>query len=122
MVGDLNGSRFRYFNDNTNNIEFSKMAITALRQYEDIYDYYLNVLNRKSYDNKGSKIILNLEVRESTFGKEQLQNAAWSGITNQIYIGYWNGTSFSISKDVLGHEFTHGVVNHTTNFFKGAKA
>ena len=38
-----------------------------------------------------------------------------------MYIGNWNGKSFSASLDVLGHEFTHGVVSFTADFAGAAK-
>lgn len=92
-----------------------------MANYETIYDYYKNVLGRNSYDNKGSKIIINLGVTASTFSKEDLNNAMWSSLTDQMYIGNWNGKSLSASLDVLAHEFTHGVVEFTANFASTAK-
>ena len=103
------------------NETFIQSAITAMANYETIYDYYKNVLGRNSYDNKGSKIIINLGVSGSTFSKEDLNNAMWSSLTNQMYIGDWNGKSLSASLDVLAHEFTHGVVEYTANFASAAK-
>ncbi len=103
------------------NETFIQSAITTMANYETIYDYYKNVLGRNSYDNKGSKIIINLGVTASTFSKEDLNNAMWSSLTNQMYIGDWNGKSLSASLDVLAHEFTHGVVAFTANFASTAK-
>ena len=68
-----------------------------------------------------SKIIINLGVTSQTFSKEDLNNAMWCTLTNQMYIGDWNGKSFSASLDVLGHEFTHGVVSYTAGFAGAAK-
>lgn len=103
------------------NEAFIQNAITTMANYETIYDYYKNVLGRNSYDNKGSKIIINLGVTASTFSKEDLNNAMWCSLTNQMYIGDSNGKSFSASLDVLAHEFTHGVVGFTANFAEAAK-
>lgn len=101
--------------------EFIQSAVTAMANYEKIYDYYKNVLGRDSYDNKGSKIIINLGVTAKTFTNDDLNNASWCSLTNQMYIGNWNGKSFSASLDVLGHEFTHGVVSFTADFAGAAK-
>lgn len=103
------------------NETFIQSAITTMANYETIYDYYKNVLGRNSYDNKGSKIIINLGVTASTFSKEDLNNAMWCSLTDQMYIGDWNGKSLSASLDVLAHEFTHGVVEFTANFAGTAK-
>lgn len=103
------------------NETFIQSAITTMANYETIYDYYKNVLGRNSYDNKGSKIIINLGVTASTFSKEDLNNAMWCSLTDQMYIGDWNGKSLSASLDVLAHEFTHGVVEFTANFASTAK-
>ena len=103
------------------NETFIQSAITAMANYETIYDYYKNVLGRNSYDNKGSKIIINLGVNASTFSNEDLDNAMWNSLTDQMYIGDYNGKSFSASLDVLAHEFTHGVVAHSASFAGTAK-
>lgn len=98
------------------NEEFIKSAITTMAHYEKIYDYYLKVLGRDSYDNKGSKIIINLGVTKKSFSNQSLNNAFWAPMTNQMYIGDYNGKSFAASLDVLAHEFTHGVVSYTSKF------
>lgn len=95
---------------------FIQDAITAMANYKTIYDYYKNVLGRNSFDNKGSRIIVNLGVTSSTFSDDDLNNAMWCFLTNQMYIGNYNGKSFSASLDVLAHEFTHGVIQYTANF------
>lgn len=100
---------------------FVQNAITTMANYEKIYDYYKNVLGRDSYDNKGSKIIVNLGVTESTGSSKDLNNAFWSRLTNQMYIGNWKGKSLSASLDILAHEFTHGVISKTANFALQAK-
>lgn len=103
------------------NEDFIQNAITTMANYETIYDYYKNVLGRDSYDNKGSQIFINLGVSVRTFSSKDLDNAMWNSLTNQMYIGNWNGKSLSASLDVLAHEFTHGVINHTANFAGSAK-
>ncbi len=97
-------------------IEKLKNAVTTMSYFEDIYDYYKNVLGRDSYDNKGSKIIVNINVSNKSFTSEDLSNAMWVSGLNQMFIGNHEGKSLSLSKDVLGHEFTHGVISTTAKF------
>ena len=98
--------------------EFLQSAITAMAHFETIYDYYKNVLGRNSYDDKGSKIIVNLGVSSKTFTDHNLNNAMWFKSTNQMFIGDYWGKSFAASLDVLAHEFSHGVISYTANFSK----
>lgn len=98
------------------NETFIQSAITTMAHFETIYDYYKNILDRNSYDNKGSKIIVNLGVDAKTFTKKDLNNAMWFDLTKQMYIGNYKGKSYSASLDVLAHEFTHGVVFSVSNF------
>ncbi len=91
-------------------------AVTAMADFEKIYDYYKNVLGRDSYDNKGSKIIVNIGVTDKTFTNKDLNNAFWFKLTHQMFIGSYNGKSLTTSLDVLAHEFTHGVVESIVKF------
>lgn len=101
--------------------ELIENAITAMSHFESIYDYYKNVLKRDSYDNKGSTIRVNLDVKAETFTNKDFNNASWFSVTKQMYIGSYKGKSFAASLDVLGHEFTHGVIQHTANFAASPK-
>ncbi|EOO58638.1 hypothetical protein IKE_06253, partial [Bacillus cereus VD196] len=74
------------------------------------YDYYKNKHNRNSYDNKGAPIksIINVDIMEN--------NAMFNG----KYLVYWAGDgktyrSNAGSLDVVGHEFTHGVTDASSN-------
>lgn len=104
--------------------EIASMGFDALRSFESIYDYYKNVLGRDSYDGKGGKIIVNVGLKDSSFSfkkDNKFQNAAWFPITNQMYIGYLGDTPFTKAKDVLAHEFTHGVISKTAGFAHAPK-
>lgn len=120
MTGSMKDGQLTYANDSEGAIKFIQGAVSAMAFYEDIYDYYKDVLGRKSYDNRGGKIVVNFGVYESTdifYGKNYLQNAMWFTLNNQMYIGVdANGEFYSASKDVLAHEFTHGVIAHTAKF------
>ena len=112
IVGDIIDNRFIYMQDDR---EFIKEAVTTLKNFETVYDYYHDVLGRNSFDNKGSKIIVNLGIKTKLFGTEAENNAYWSYAAQQMLIGSKNGNSYSKSLDVSAHEFTHGVVQFTAN-------
>jgi Zn-dependent metalloprotease len=72
------------------------------------YDFYAEVFNRNSIDDRGMPLIATVH-----FG-EDYNNAFWNG--NQMVFGDGDNvifTSFTKSLDVIGHELTHGVVDHT---------
>lgn len=85
------------------------LADTAMKTYEDIYDFYKNNYNHKSYDNKGSdlNILINADYN----------NASWVNIFNYMSIGYeevdGKKVSFIEAKDVLAHEYSHGVISQS---------
>ena len=123
FVTALPGSNAYDINEASISDGFSKVAITSMADFEKIYDYYKNVLNRNSYDDKGSPIIVNLGIKNTLLlGGGELANAYWFSMTNQMYIGEYKGKYFSASLDVLAHEFTHGVNQHIVNFAKSPKS
>ena len=73
-----------------------------------VRDYYKNKLGRNSIDNLGLNQVHNVH-----FGQGYM-NAFWDGI--QMTYGDGDGTvftSFTRDPDVIGHELTHGVTQHT---------
>jgi Zn-dependent metalloprotease len=73
-------------------------------------EYYGTVLSRQGIDNLGGELRINVN-----YGIE-FDNAFWDG--TRIVLGTGSGSvfvDFSKSPDVLGHELTHGVVQHTAN-------
>lgn len=94
----------------TKDIENSLIYNKAMKLFEDIYDFYYDNYNWKSYDNKGSSIKVSVNV--------DWNNAAYASFFNKYIIGYNDDSkiSYIYAKDVLGHEFTHGVVAHTSKF------
>ena len=73
-----------------------------------VRDYYRNKLGRNSIDNLGLNQVHNVH-----FG-ENYMNAFWDG--SQMTYGDGDGTifvSFSRDPDVVAHELTHGVTQHT---------
>lgn len=72
-----------------------------------IYSYYQNIWDRNSYNNKGAKIKILVEWQDP--------NANWSGLLNRFQIGI-SATGHPLSAaDVMGHEFTHAVIDATCN-------
>ncbi|MFQ5857273.1 MAG: M4 family metallopeptidase, partial [Anaerolineae bacterium] len=69
----------------------------------DTYDYYSATHGRDSFDNKGATLIATVH-----YGVNY-QNAFWNG-TQMVY-----GDGFASANDVVAHELTHAVTEHTAN-------
>jgi Zn-dependent metalloprotease len=76
----------------------------------DTYDFYLDVYQRNSIDNKG------LPLKASVHYGKNYDNAFWNGQQmvfgdgdNKIFVG------FTGCIDVIGHELTHGVTGSEAN-------
>jgi len=84
-------------------------AIDAAYNYSgNVYDFYMNVHGRNSYDNAGAQI------KSSAHYSTSYNNAFWNG-TQMVY-GDGDGTTFialSRALDVDAHELTHAVTERT---------
>lgn len=85
-------------------------AVDAHAYAAKVYDFYKNTFNRNSIDGSG------MSIRSVTHYGSKYNNAFWNG----SYMVYGDGdgkvfTSLSGALDVVGHEMTHGVVEHTAN-------
>ena len=101
-TGEEVESKSKFFED--------KAAVDAHVNAGKVYDYYKKTFNRNSFDDKGAKLISSVHVGESW------NNAAWNGV--QMMYGDGDGTTFiplSAGLDVIGHELTHAVTEHTAN-------
>ena len=80
---------------------------------EQTYDYYLNEHNWNSYDNNGSPLLSYAHFNLVAYGYPNNNNAFWDG--SRMTYGDGNGTTFNplTAIDVLGHEITHGVTEHS---------
>lgn len=98
-------------------------AVVAMYNYSATYDYYKNVLGRKSYDNKGAHIIANIGVQKDVISfKENNEhvNACWMGNDLEFYFGSSNGLTLAAGLDIVAHEFTHAVTQYTADLeYKG---
>lgn len=95
-----------------------KCAVVTMKYFENIYDYYKNVLGRDSYDDNGSRIVVNVGFQDKSLSliSADLNNAFWFRLNHQMYIGFYEGYYLGQELDVLAHEFTHGVIEYTANF------
>jgi Zn-dependent metalloprotease len=76
---------------------------------ESIYDYYLTNFNRNSFDNNGSiiKSYVHFDIGYA--------NAFWNGQVLSLGDGDAVETGPRAYLNVIGHEFTHGVVQYSAN-------
>ena len=86
-------------------------AIDAHWGASRVYDYYKS-LGRDSLDGKGGTIKSLVGVTEDG---QPLPNAFWDGKAMVYGTGGQGYKPFAASLDVVGHEMTHGVVEHTAN-------
>ncbi len=75
----------------------------------EIYDFYMNKFGRDSYDNAGSTIISSAHYCDQC--PSPMANAFWNG-TQMVY-----GEGLPAADDVVGHEYTHAIINLTSNLF-----
>lgn len=103
-----------YYIKNKDNATWDSKAVSA--HYNGIlaHDYFKTVHGRNSIDNAGMDIISIVNVPDFETGKS-LENAFWNG----KFMCYGNGGKtfkpLAGSRDVAGHEMTHGVVQFSAN-------
>lgn len=83
----------------------------------DVYDFFKENFNRISLDDEGMALISNVHVADPDT-QEKMDNAFWDG----TQMAFGDGTDtiferFTKAIDVVGHEFTHGVISYTCNLF-----
>jgi Zn-dependent metalloprotease len=74
------------------------------------WDLYWDVYGRNSIDDAGMDLVGSVHFRE------RYDNAQWDGA--QMVFGDGDGTVFNlftVAVDIMGHELTHGVTQHTAN-------
>ncbi len=124
---DLQNHRPVQFPDANNNWadQFQKAAVDVHWGMGKVYDYYKNIHSRNSYDGNGSVIINRIHCDRVKFTDKLYpldsitlmdslwNNATWNG-RNMSY-GDGDGVTFSalVSLDIVGHEFTHAVIEKT---------
>ncbi|TDM00690.1 M4 family metallopeptidase [Macrococcus carouselicus] len=85
-----------------------RAGVDAHYYADQVYDYYKNTHNRDSYDGKGAPLYSVVH-----FGSNY-NNAFWNG--EAMFYGDGDGRTFSPlsgANDVIAHELTHAVTEHT---------
>ncbi|WP_170847425.1 Ig-like domain-containing protein [Mycolicibacterium fluoranthenivorans] len=81
---------------------WAKDAVAAHTNMALVYDYYQRVLSRDSYDGHGAPIVVNVDFDEG-------DDAWWSSVAKQFVFA---GGGHQYAEDVVGHEFTHAVIQY----------
>jgi bacillolysin len=84
-------------------------GVNAFTYAGDTYDYYMTQFGRDSYDNAGAE--LRSTVHYCTTTSCPYPNAFWNG-SQMVY-----GEGFASADDVVAHELTHAVTEHSANLF-----
>lgn len=89
-----------------------KIAQAAHDAAGKVYDYYFTTFKRDGVDGRGSAMVSTVHYGSDP---EDAENAAWIGEAAQMVYGD-GGRIFkplAYGLDVVGHEFTHGVIDNT---------
>lgn len=89
---------------NNINVHQDEIATDVHWGAEQAYAYYLEKHNRSSFDNQNGRVTSFVHASSG-------DGAKWDGQSMHFGDGYILGPATSI--DLIGHEFTHGVVQHT---------
>lgn len=79
-------------------------AISALYNFAQTFDYYLERHNRNSIDGSGGNVQAVVRVAE-------MDNAFWNGNLKMMFFG--TVRPYPVALDVVGHELTHGVTQNS---------
>lgn len=109
-----------YINDDGTRGNVIPAAVVAMANYAKTYDYYKNVLGRKSYDNKGAEIIVNIGIQKDVIASRNSNNehvnACWmGGDASEFYFGSSKGLTLAAGLDIVAHEFTHAVTENVAD-------
>ncbi|WP_346920337.1 cell wall-binding repeat-containing protein [Clostridium sp. UBA7339] len=88
--------------------EEHKAPVSAHYNADKVIDFYKNLFNRNSIDNKG------MAIESITHLGSNYNNAFWAG--DMMFYGDGDGEEFTYLSgdlDVVGHEMTHGLVEYT---------
>jgi Zn-dependent metalloprotease len=113
--------RLTYTADNTTDIPGRLLIDEGERSRDEIaqaahdgagvvYDYYANTFKRDSIDGQGGEMVSTVHFGSSA---QEAENAAWVGEAQQMIYGD-GGRIFqplAFGLDVIGHEFTHGIID-----------
>ncbi|MFE9817651.1 M4 family metallopeptidase [Streptomyces sp. NBC_00236] len=83
-------------------------AVDAHLNAQKVYEYYKSQIGRDGVDGKGGTIYSVVNVAS---GGKDYANAFWDG--SKMVYGHMDGVPLSVGLDVVGHEMTHGVTEHS---------
>ncbi|MFC9674016.1 M4 family metallopeptidase [Streptomyces sp. NPDC056949] len=86
----------------------SSGAVDAHLNAAKVYEFYKDEIGRDGIDGKGGSIYSVVNVASN--GKDYA-NAFWDG--DKMVYGHMDGVPLSVGLDVVGHELTHGVTEHS---------
>lgn len=86
----------------------SSGAVDAHLNAAKVYEYYKDRIGRDGVDGKGGTVysVVNVSANGSDYA-----NAFWDG--SKMVYGHMDGVPLSVGLDVVGHEMTHGVTEHS---------
>ena len=82
------------------------VAVSAHANVRTVYDYYFEEHERKGLDGGNGTVQVFIHFTEDG---SPLDNAFWNG----QFIAFGDGRPYAAALDVVAHELTHGVVEHT---------
>ncbi|WP_197379608.1 M4 family metallopeptidase [Mycolicibacterium mengxianglii] len=88
-------------------------AVSAHANMAQVYDYYSAVLGRDSFDGAGAAVVASVGYNPRSALEQYFfgyANAFWDASAQQFAFG--NSGGFEGAVDVVGHEFTHGVISY----------
>ncbi|MER7197727.1 hypothetical protein CG723_38875 [Streptomyces sp. CB01635] len=86
----------------------SSGAVDAHLNAAKVYEFYKDEIGRDGIDGKGGSVYSVVNVASN--GRDYA-NAFWDG--DKMVYGHMNGVPLSVGLDVVGHEMTHGVTEHS---------
>jgi len=94
-------------------------AKSANAQFEKVLDFFTEEFNRNGFDDQGAEVTASVNVQKYTFLDilGQKQNAAWVAPWKLFIFGAGGEElgNFASALDVVGHEYTHAVVSHSSD-------
>jgi bacillolysin len=96
---------------------FDPIAVSASYNLGKAYDFYASVFSRNSFDGKGSSVNGLVRVPDPET-RGVMSNAFWNGQSQTMNFG--TGDYYAGATDVIGHEYTHAVVEYSAKLIYNA--
>ncbi len=95
--------------DNDNYWDHDGTNVSAHANVGLIYDFYYLHLGRQGIDNR------NMDTLIVTHNSQSSDNASWNGISLNFFVSGSQKAQYAAALDVVGHEFTHGVTDYSSD-------